>query len=280
MEKRYVFYVLIIIVCIIALCVGVYAQLFYENSDDKLMIGMSNISIQAQNSTEEEKRKTEFNNLFENKLVYLSNNINNKATRIVMGKDLIYTNNQVSKVEKDKYEVNINIPIVNINSNVAKQINEQIEQIFLQKAATILSNNIEMYTIYSVDYIGYVNNNILSLVIKSNLKEGENPQRVIFMTYNYNLDTGKTVSLDELLSQKKITVANLQNKINKEIKEISKKTEDLKNIGYSVYTRNPDDNMYKVENTTLYFLGEDNYIYILYAYGNSNNTSEVDVIVT
>ena len=102
---------------------------------------------------------------------------------------------------------------------------------------------------------------------------------MIITTYNYNTDNGNIVALDELLSLKQINKTSLQSKINKEIEEKSKNSEDLSNIGYSVYKRNPDDNMYKIENTSTYFLADNGYIYIVYPYGNNNNTSEYDLIV-
>ena len=81
------------------------------------------------------------------------------------------------------------------------------------------------------------------------------------------------------MTYKNVKTATLQNKINKEIKEISQKTQDLNNVGFSVYTRKPEDEMYKLENITNYFYGPNNYIYIVFAYGNNNYTSETDVIV-
>lgn len=278
MEKRYIMYILITIVCVISLCIGIYAQIFYKDSDtDKLMIG---VKTETTGKIEKEDDiKDDFNNIFENKLVYAAGSVSNKAVRRDMGKDLIYTINQVSKTEKGKYEMNINIPTVNIVSEVAEKINTQIEQIFLSKATEILTSNSQNYVIYNVNYIGYVNSNIMSLAIKATLKEGNNPQRAIFMTYNYDLNTGKIVTLNEMLAYRNISSDTLQNKINKEIQEIAKKTEDLKNIGYTVYTRTPSDTIYKVSNTTTFFMGKDAYIYVLYAYGNNHHTSEVDVII-
>lgn len=44
------------------------------------------------------------------------------------------------------------------------------QSIFANKASEILNNKYTEKVIYSVDYISYVNDNILSLVIKSTLK--------------------------------------------------------------------------------------------------------------
>ena len=279
MDKRYYIYLAIVIVCIIAIGIGVYAQIFYPNSEnDALMIGKDNSAIIQANEAEEQA-KNKFNTMFTNTLEYTTQNIANKAVRRYANKDLVYTSNQYIKEEKDKYELNVNIPYLNIVSDNADKINTQIEQIFVSKLSQIVSAQQIDYTIYNIDYVAYVNSNIISLAIKATLKEGNNPQRVIITTYNYNTDNGNIVALDELLSLKQINKTSLQSKINKEIEEKSKNSEDLSNIGYSVYKRNPDDNMYKIENTSTYFLADNGYIYIVYPYGNNNNTSEYDLIV-
>lgn len=51
------------------------------------------------------------------------------------------------------------------------------------------------------------------------------------------------------------------------------------NLGYEVYTRNVDDEMYNLENTSNFLLGEKSHLYIIYAYGNNNFTSETDLII-
>lgn len=281
MDKRLILYALIIIICIIAVGIGVYAQFFYADGDtDGLMIGANSVKKEEINE-QEEIAKNNFDSLFINGLTYVSENFNNSAVRKDSTKDLIYTGNQISKTVQGKYSMNINVPIVNITSKYADEINASIDQTFVQKATNILVNaeNSEEYIIYNIDYAGYVSGNILSLVIKATLKEGSNPQRIMYLGYNYNLQTSANITLQEYMNYKKITATTLQNKINKEIKEISEKTKELNNVGFSVYTRNPEDSMYKIENTTNYFLGPDNYVYIVYAYGNSNYTSETDVIV-
>ena len=281
MEKRLIMYAVIIIICIISIGVGVYAQFFYKDGDtDHLMIG-SNTQSKEEVNEQEEKAKEDFDTLFINALTYVSQDFNNSVVRKESTKDLIYTSNQISKTVQGKYSMNINVPTVNIVSPLANEINAEIENIFIKKATNILVNA-ETSTenvIYNIDYSAYVNGNILSLIIKATLKEGSNPQRIMYLGYNYNLQTNTKISLQDYMTYKNIKTLTLQNKINKEIKDISKKTQDLNNVGFSVYTRNPEDEMYKIENITNYFYGPNNYIYIIFAYGNNNYTSETDVIV-
>lgn len=280
MKWRFIVYSLIIAFCLVAIGMGVYQQFFYKNSDtDMLMLGTTIGTKAVEQQEKEEAIKNEFYDIFKNSLVYVTNNVNNKATRADMSKDLIYTVNQVSKVESGKYEMNINLPAINIVSQNAQNINKKIEDTFIPKATSLLTSTGGNYTIYNIDYAGFVNNNVLSLIIRATLKEGQNPQRVMFMTYNYNLDNGKLLTFNDILEMKSITTATMQNKINKEIQEISKKNQSFKQIGYSVFERNPNDSMYKVEETKLYFIGPNSDGYVLYAYGNTNNTSEVDIII-
>ena len=55
-------------------------------------------------------------------------------------------------------------------------------------------------------------------------------------------------------------------------------TEDLEKLGYNVYSRDVSNDMYKIENSKEFYLTNDT-LYIIYAYGNDNFTSEIDLIV-
>ena len=125
-----------------------------------------------------------------------------------------------------------------------------------------------------------MNSNILSLIIKATLKEGSNPQRVIIQTYNYNISTNQEVTLTELIQIKGISLLGVSETIKNRIEEENKQAESLQNaIGQDMYKRDLNGNIYKLENINYYFLGEENYLYILYPYGNSNYTSEIDIVV-
>ena len=281
MEKRLIIYAVIVIICIVALGLGVYAQ-FFVDADKRFTIVENTVgNVEEKNNEQEQALKEDFDKIFTNTLEYTSSAFNNSAVRRDSSKDLVFTNNQISKTEPGKYNLNINVPALNIVSPVAVTINNEIESTFVTKATDILLNteaNTE-YTIYSIDYVAYINQNILSLVIKSTLKEGNKPQRIMYLAYNYNLETSTKISLNQYIAYKNTTEEAVQNKINKEIKEVAQKYKDLNSVGLSMYTRNPDDKMYRLENTTNFFLGKDNNVYIIYAYGNFNYTSEKDIII-
>ena len=279
MGKRLILYAAIIIICIVSIGIGVYSQ-FFGDEDQQFHIN-TNTANKDEINEKEQAIKENFDNLFTNTLIYTSETFNNSAVRKDSTKDLIYTSNQTTKIVQGKYNMNINVPTININSTVATTMNQEIEETFVKKATDIIINaeNSTEYVIYSIDYAGYVNGNILSLIIKSTLKEGNKPQRIMYLSYNYNLENDTKITLEQYMNYKNVTELTLQAKINKEIKSIAQKYEDLNSVGYSVYSRNPEDKMYKIENTTNYFLGKDNYVYIVYAYGNTNYTSEKDIIV-
>ena len=122
-------------------------------------------------------------------------------------------------------------------------------------------------------------NDILSLVVRSTLKEGENTQREIIQTYNYNLLTQKKVTFEDLLNLKNISRQDAGNKIRSEIKSVESKVNELAQLGYQVYPRNSSSDIYKLDNISEYFIGEDNVIYVIFAYGNKSNTNEKDIII-
>ena len=59
---------------------------------------------------------------------------------------------------------------------------------------------------------------------------------------------------------------------------LEENVEELAKLGYSIYSRDIDNDMYTVNNITEYFIGQDNKIYIIFAYGNTSNTSEMDIV--
>ena len=71
----------------------------------------------------------------------------------------------------------------------------------------------------------------------------------------------------------------MKEQITEEITKLSKQNASFANQGYNVYVRNPNDDMYKLENTPNFFLGKNKTLYLVYAYGNNDYTSETDLII-
>ncbi len=270
--KLKIIYGLIILFCIISIIVAIVLQFTKDDSSEET----PNLPSLSEEQTMQ--HETEFDNIFENKVNYLENN-SYKITKIEQDKEIIYTGYQDNNKKINDYELDVNIPYINIGNNaLIDSYNQEIRDVFETKAKSVL-NTQNSSIIYTVNYSAYISNNILSLVIRSTLKEGSNPQRDIVQTYNYDLETQKECTIDELLELKGISKQEANRKIRDKIKEVQKSVDELAQLGYTIYQRNPDDDMYSINNVSEFFLGADNALYIIYAYGNQNHTSEMDIVI-
>lgn len=270
-NKLKIFYILILVVCIIAVMVTVVIQV--SGGEQTISSG----KLPELTESEIDKHKNDFYNIFQNKVNYLENN-SYKISKVEANEEIIYVGYHNNESKINDFELDVNIPYININNNIIEKFNTQIKEIFEKKAKSIL-NSQNNNVIYTVNYSAYVSNNILSLIVRSTLKEGSNPQRDIIQTYNYNLTTQKEYTIDEMLKIKGITKKEANQKIKGEIKKAQEKSEELQKLGYSTYARDYTSDMYSINNVTEYFIGKDNALYIIYAYGNENNTNEMDVVV-
>lgn len=266
---RTVIFAIIIIICIFSINFGVYWE-FFKDKDE-----LGNNTVPDE---QVDKIAKDFKTIFENRLDYQGYDVNiTGITKINSKEDLIYTwVNKESKID-NAYELKLNIPRVNISNTAVERFNEKIKELYVNKANDIIRS--KSNAIYTVEYMSYINTNILSLVIKSTLKEGNNPQRVIVQTYNYNLSTNEEVTFNQLLEIKGIRESTFENSVLNKVKESNEQAQTLKNLGYNVYIRDTSSDIYKLENTTNFILGENNYLYVIYPYGNSNYTDEMDVVV-
>lgn len=266
---RTVMFAIIIIICIFSINFGVYWEFF----KDKEELGNNTIP-----NEQIDKIAKDFKTIFENRLDYQGYDVNiTGITKINSKEDLIYTwVNRESKVD-NAYELKLNIPRVNISNTAVERFNERIKELYVNKANDIIRS--KSNAIYTVEYMSYINTNILSLVIKSTLKEGNNPQRVIIQTYNYNLSTNEEVTFKQLIEIKGIQEMAFENSVINKVNSSNEQAQTLKNLGYNVYIRDTSSDIYKLENTTNFILGENNYLYVIYPYGNANYTDEMDVVV-
>ena len=89
----------------------------------------------------------------------------------------------------------------------------------------------------------------------------------------------KEYTIEKFLDIKGISKQQANQKIREEIKRVQENVKKLGELGYNVYSRDPDSDIYSINNVTEYFIGEDNAFYIIFAYGNENNTNEMDIVV-
>ena len=269
-QKRKLIFIGITILCILCIIITVVIQIIQLTSEDDMK---RNITFEVNDEVEIIK----FSDLFDNK-INMQDYLIKQSYKKDINKDIVYTVYEKSDKEETKYDLSVNIPTINIENNTINDINEEILNIFKVKADDIIKNDNNSEVIYTVEYTAYLNSNILSLIIKSTLKEVKSAQRVIVKGYNYNISTGEILNIEDLLLIKQLDKNTVKNQINTEIKQKVEQTEALINLGYNIYERNANDEMYKLENIDNIFYGPNGVIYIIFAYGNNNYTSELDIV--
>lgn len=253
--KKVLIIVLVIVLLVLSLVAG--GLFFFNKEQEKIARQEEEAIINAEEN---------FKNLFVN-LEY-SENENEAIT-------LSYN---MEKSKQGKYEVDVNVPLVNIETDTAKAINDEINNTFGRKLLDVVKES-TVQTKYSVDYIAYTNNNVISLVIKATLKEGNHAQRIMVKTYNYDLEENKLVTLLEYMGENSIDKSLVQNQIINYIREKSEATDTVLAQQYNLYVRDVRSEEYLIENIENYYIGQDGKLYIVFAYGNNNETETVDVVI-
>lgn len=272
-DIRKIIIIVIIAICVLSLAFGIYYQIFVK--DDETYLSENMVTGNVETTT------VEFDKLFDNEMNYQGYCISGE-NKIDQTKELVYTNYTLTEIYEGKYDIKVSVPVININHEKIEDINEEISSIFQDKVTSIISNiNSEnaRYTVYTVEYTAYLNENILSVLIKSTLKEGNSAQRIIIQAYTYNLSTNEEIPLSSMLEIRGKNASDVETEIKRTIQEAISQTDNLAALGYSVYERDINSSIYSIENSNNYFLGPNATIYIIYAYGNSNYTSERDIVI-
>lgn len=272
-KKAVALYIVSILICVLAAIVVACSQYFGPEKLDQMIATNTNKGVQKE--VDEELLIAGFDELFTNQIEAYQSSVNIK--KIDDSKDIIYPYYQKQEKQENSYDLDICIPFFNIDNEIVKKYNEAIEGDFVKKAESVLESK-NSNVIYTVQYVATVEEDILSLMIRSNLKDGSSAQRVIIQTYHFDLKNNKEVTLEDLLNRKSIQIADVENKVKQQIETEQKKVEDLKALGYNIFERNAEDEMYQVKNTDQFFIKDGN-IYLIYAYGNEALTSELDLII-
>lgn len=271
-KKAVTLYIVAIVICVLAVIIVACSQYFGVEELDQMIAINTNKNQQEEN---EELLIVGFDELFKNKIEDYKSNVDIK--KIDDTKDIIYPYYEKQEKQDNHYDIDICIPFFNIDNENLKQYNEKIENDFVKKVESVLQTK-NKNTIYTVQYIATVEDDILSLMIRSNLKNGFSAQRVIIQTYHFDLKENKILTLEDVLNRKEIDIAQVEEKVKQKIREEQKKVEDLKALGYNIFERNLNDDMYLVKNTEQFFM-KNGIIYLIYAYGNEALTSEMDLII-
>lgn len=278
MDARKLIFILIGIICVISVVFAIYSELYYAAPSNDLSQNITHSNTNS-NKIDEQELINNFSSIFANTINYQNNDIS-KITKKDFNKDLVYTSYEITEQVPNKYTINAKIPAINLNNSTILKINNEIDSKFKNQISTIIaSSNNSDNQLYDVEYMAYVNSNILSLVIKATLKSGSSAQRVLVKTYNYNLSTNEELKFDEVLSLKGVSKTYANKKIKETITKANVSSQSLKDLGYSVYIRDLNSDIYTIENTSTFFIGKNGILYVLYPYGNNNMTSEMDIII-
>lgn len=273
--KLILIYFLIFIICILGIAFALSKTEYFEDENIERAIGI--ITKDAQKEDEYNELKTEFDTIFTNQIENFQQE-NIEIQKINKDYDVVVTAYNY-KEEKDNCTIDVAIPYINVNHPSAKEFNKMITTSYKQKAENLKNQVSTMNIIYTVQYKAYIQNNILSLAIRSEYKEGNKSQKAIVNTFNYNVLEKRMIEIQEILDIKGIKSADATNKIRSEIKVIQEQNQALIDEGYSIYQRDYTSNKYDVLNCKKFLYGKDGMLYIIYPYGNEDDTSEMDVVI-
>lgn len=269
-KKRISIYMISIILCILALIAIVIVQILGSDVLDS-MVGIN--KLVKRSDKEEEILKANFESILLNEIKGTANCSVQKEKN---NEEIVYTTYE-KKDKNENYEIDVNLPYINIKNSKVQNFNKEINNTFKVKAEEILKSK-DTNSMYIVKYEANIENDILSIIIYSNLKQNSNAQRSIVQTYTYNLTENKEMNLEDVINIYELNKNDVQAEIKEEVKQEQKKAEDLRSIGYNVFSRDLESNIYKINNITEFFIYNNN-IYIVFAYGNESLTSEMDLVI-
>ena len=273
--KLLIVYIIIFLICIIGIAFALSKTEYFEDENIGRAIGI--IDKDAQKEDEYNELKTEFDTIFTNQIENLQQESIN-VQKISNDYDIVVTAYN-SKEERENCVIDVAIPYINVNHTSAKEFNKRISSIYKQKAETLKNQISTMDIIYTVQYKAYLQNNILSLAIRSEYKEGNKSQKIIVDTFNYNIVEQREVKINEILEMKNIKNTDATKKIRDEIKSIQEQNQALIDEGYSLYQRDYTSSIYDVLNSNQFLYGKNGMLYVIYPYGNEDDTSEMDVVI-
>lgn len=276
-KNAVIFFIVIFLICVLSICLGIYSHFFYKYSEtDPLMLG---IHIGSKKTAQEYSiLKANFSELFTNQLHSYKDSSEIEVDKIENGKSLVYTGYNIENEDENYYQVQIKLPIININDDTIKEINKEIKENYYDKANNIM-RTAKSYTVYKVSYAAYINEGALSVAIKETSKSGNKAETVIVKTYNYSIPDDKVLSLNDLIKLKKTDKETVQNNIDETIEMAYNNALAIEQEFGATYKRNLKNSIYKVDNATSYFLTDEGYVYIIYAYGEYADTNELDIVI-
>lgn len=262
-NKKIFLIILISLILVVAIIFGILLIVINKNSSESLVEERTLEEIEALNEGD------------------LENNFRKKFYNIQYTEDKneIVSKGYVYEEKKDnQYSVNLNIPQINKETETVAKINKEIIDEYGNKLLDLMNGEND-YTIYNVDFITYQYKDIVSIIIKTSLKEGKLAQRVAIQIYNYDIENDKIITLNDVLKENNINKNELQTKIINTIREKNANTKTLAEQGYNIYVRDIRSDEYLIENIKTFFIDEQGNVYLVFPYGNNNYTETMDVII-
>ena len=273
--KLWIIYAIIFAICVGGIGLALYRTQYFQDENVGRALGI--IDKESEKEDQYYDLKAEFNTIFTNQVENFQDGSVN-VEKISDDYDIVVTAYNF-KEEKENITIDVAIPYINVQHDSARLFNKQISEKYINRAETLKNQISSMNIIYSVKYKAYIQNNILSLAIRSEYKEGNKSQKISVDTYNYNLIEKRETTINEILSLKKINVLDATKKIREEIKKVQEQNQPLINQGYSFYQRDYNSNEYEVLNCKQFLYGKNQMLYLIYPYGNKEDTSEMDVVI-
>ena len=273
--KLWIIYALIFLMCILGIALALYRTQYFQEENVGRALGI--IDKDSEKEDQYNDLKAEFNTIFTNQVENLQNtNVN--VEKINNDYDIVVTA-YYYKEDKENITIDVAIPYINVQHDSARLFNKQISENYKNRAETLKNQISSLSIIYSVQYKAYIQNNILSLAIRSEYKEGNKSQRISVETFNYNLVEKREVSINEILNLKNITANDATKRVKDEIKKIQEQNQPLIDQGYSFYQRDYNSSEYEVSNCKQFLYEKNGMLYLVYPYGNKEDTSEMDVVI-
>ena len=273
--KLWIIYAIIFAICVGGIGLALYRTQYFQDENVGRALGI--IDKESEKEDQYNDLKAEFNTIFTNQVENFQDGSVN-VEKISDDYDIVVTAYNF-KEEKENITIDVAIPYINVQHDSARLFNKQISEKYINRAETLKNQISSMNIIYSVKYKAYIQNNILSLAIRSEYKEGNKSQKISVDTYNYNLIEKRETTINEILSLNKINVLDATKKIREEIKKVQEQNQPLINQGYSFYQRDYNSNEYEVLNCKQFLYGKNQMLYLIYPYGNKEDTSEMDVVI-
>ena len=200
--------VIVLLIILIIIVLGLSAYVVYDKVIEK-----NNVSEKEENTTTNKEKK------------FLLKDEN---------KNIIYDSGR-SILCKEEYdgsgclslEARVTLPYLNINSDYANQINEELKNIYEKEKS---ESEEEFYT--TIDYSYSINDNILSLVIEKKLAES-----YFYNIYNIDVYNGKKIENEKLLERKNIKKEDFYNQTSTIVSNVL-----LNNYGYGYHVSDSEEN--------------------------------------